>query len=226
MVEVGGASNDYDQGSLEVDGEGIDEEDDDDSDDDDTLVIDSFLRGEYDYEISDDAPCPHPNLTPASVVSNALRALRKLDDPTPSHGAAVFQRFLLPLSRRERWGDYHGGGSAAEEQDDPWRAQVMRAALTPHLLARQIRASRDFACLLDWSELDVTDGMYGTERDRFVGVPSVAFVNAALYFEPKGRVEPALVQFVLRRLAGGVWLIDTARRCSPMDRIGADRSSL
>jgi hypothetical protein len=198
-----------------------------DEDDDDELIIDSFLRGEYDYEISDDAPCPHPDLTPANVVWKALRALRKLDDPTPSHGAAVFQRFLLPLSRRERWGDYHRGSAVeGHDQDDPWRMQVMRAALTPHLLARQIRSSRDFACLLDWSELDVTDGTYGIERDRFVGVPSLAFVNAALYFEPKGRVEPALVQFVLRRVAGGVWLIDTARLHANMDQIGTAGSSL
>jgi hypothetical protein len=197
--------------------------DDDEDDDDDDELIDSFLRGEYDYEISDSAPCPHPDLAPASVVRDSLNALRKLDDPTPSHGAAVFHRFLLPLSRRERWGDFAAFSSSSSSsssssgarrdggEDDPWRVQVMQGALTPHLLARQIRASADFSCLLDWTTVDVTDGTYGL-RDSLVGVPSMAFVNAALHFEP-GRVEPVLVQFVLRRV-GGVWLIDTARRSS------------
>lgn len=76
------------------------------------------------------------------------------------------------------------------------------------MLARRIRASEIFSGLLDWSKLDVTEGAYAGEKD-LIGVPSVAFVNAALYFEDG--MEPTLIQFSLRRI-GGVWLIDTARK--------------
>jgi hypothetical protein len=60
---------------------------------------------------------------------------------------------------------------------------------------------------LDWQRLDVTEGAYSTEE--LVGVPSIAFVNAALYFAADGIV-PSLIQFTLRKHAG-VWFIDTAR---------------
>lgn len=74
------------------------------------------------------------------------------------------------------------------------------------MLAQRIRASA-FSVLLDWTKLDVTDG-YSMEEKELIGVPSLSFVNAALFFGDG--VEPCLVQFTLRRF-GGVWLIDTAR---------------
>lgn len=171
------------------------------------LAIDSFLRGEYDRPFAEDAMAPHPGLTPGAMVEAALRSLRKLDDPEPSHGAAVFLRFCAPLSRGERW----GGGTTM----DPWK-NVLRGALTPTMLARRLRAS-DFSVLLDWTKLDVTDG-YSLKKD-LIGLPTVAFVNAALYF---GEPEPTagfgtsgtsvvIVQFRLRRI-GGVWLIESASR--------------
>jgi hypothetical protein len=79
------------------------------------------------------------------------------------------------------------------------------------MLARRIRAS-EFSGLLDWTSLDVTEGAYSVQKD-LVGLPSIAFVNAALYFSDG--VEPSLIQFTLRRV-GGVWLIDTARQ-NPKD---------
>jgi hypothetical protein len=168
-------------------------------------AIDSFLRGEYDRPYAEDAMAPHPFLTPGTTVEAALRSLRKLDDPEPSHGAAVFLRFCAPLSRGERW----GGGTTM----DPWK-NVLRGGLTPTMLARRLRAS-DFSVLLDWNKLDVTDG-YSLKKD-LIGLPTVAFVNAALYF---GETEPGvgigggsvvIVQFRLRRI-GGVWLIESASR--------------
>jgi hypothetical protein len=219
-----------------------DQEEHDDADDKlDDQLIDSFLRGDYDYEISDDAPSPHPGLMPANLVRECLRSLRSLHDPTPSHGAAVLQRFLLPLSRRERWGDFAAARSATasvsssftasdgDNDDDPWRTQIMRAALTPHLLARQIRSSSAFGCLLDWTEMDVmeSDGPDGQHdrRDWMVGgtatataTPSVAHVDAVLRLEDRDANEKkradedaVRIRFTLRRI-GGVWLIDTARR--------------
>ena len=163
-------------------------------------AIDSFLRGDYDRQFSDDAPSPSPELSPGSAVEMALRALRDLDEPDMSHGAAVFQRFCLPLRRGERWGDSSRAGR------DPWK-EVLRGALTPSMLARRLRAS-EFSSLLDWTKLDVTEGAYSMERD-LVGVPSIAFVNVALHFGEG--IEPSLIQFTLKRM-GGAWLIDTARR--------------
>jgi hypothetical protein len=209
-------------------------------------AIDSFLRGEYDRPYAEDAMAPHPFLTPGTTVEAALRSLRKLDDPEPSHGAAVFLRFCAPLSRGERWGggttveaalrslrklddpepshgaavflrfcaplsrgERWGGGTTM----DPWK-NVLRGGLTPTMLARRLRAS-DFSVLLDWNKLDVTDG-YSLKKD-LIGLPTVAFVNAALYF---GETEPGvgigggsvvIVQFRLRRI-GGVWLIESASR--------------
>jgi len=52
----------------------------------------------------------------------------------------------------------------------------------------------------------VTDGC-SMQKD-LIGVPSIAFVNAALFFGDG--LEPCIVQFTLRRF-GGVWLIDSAR---------------
>lgn len=163
--------------------------------------IDSFLRGEYNRPFADDAAAPLPGLTPGSTVEQALRSLRQLNDPEPSHGAAVLLRFCAPLSRGERWGASPSSGR------DQWK-EILRGAITPTMLARRIRASEIFSGLLDWSKLDVTEGAYAGEKD-LIGVPSVAFVNAALYFEDG--MEPTLIQFSLRRI-GGVWLIDTARK--------------
>lgn len=162
-------------------------------------AIDSFLRGDYNLQFADDAPAPHPGLSPGSTIETCLRSLRQLDSPGASHGAAVLMRFCVPLSRGERWGDSTRAGR------DPWK-EILRGALTPSILARRIRAS-EYSGLLDWNNLDVTEGAYSLEKD-LVGLPSIAFVNVALFFGDG--IEPSLIQFTLRRV-GGVWLIDTAR---------------
>jgi len=166
-------------------------------------AIDSFLRGDYAYQFSESAPSPDPSLSPGETVELALRALRNLDQPEPAHGAAVLMRFCIPLSRAEKWSDRMGG--------DPWK-EVLRSSLTPEMFAKRIRSS-PFSALLDWSKLDVTEGTsYSSESSSvsMVGTPSLAFVNVALYFG--NGVEPALIQFTLRRANGGAWMIDTARR--------------
>jgi hypothetical protein len=162
-------------------------------------AIDSFLRGDYNLQFADDAPAPHPGLSPGSTIETSLRSLRQLDSPGVSHGSAVLMRFCVSLSRGERWGDATRAGR------DPWK-EILRGALTPSMLARRIRAS-EFSGLLDWTSLDVTEGAYLLEKD-LVGLPSIAFVNVALFFGDG--IEPYLIQFTLRRV-GGVWLIDTAR---------------
>lgn len=156
--------------------------------------IDSFLRGDYDGTFSDDAASPLPQLSPRETVENAVNSLRNLDNP---EGAAILLRFCAPLSRGERWGSI---------RDDNWK-EILRGSVTPTMLARRIRASPDFSCMLDFQKLDVTDGTRtGKDLD---GLPSIAFVNAALYFEDE--VEPSLLTFQLKLFAG-VWLIHTIRK--------------
>jgi hypothetical protein len=175
--------------------------------------IDSFLRGDYDRPFGDDAPAPLPSFTPQTTVEAALQSLRKLHEPEPFHGAAVLQRFLVPLNRRERWGDSSSSRGARDSEDASagsaaWK-EILRGAITPAMLGRRLRAS-PFCCLLDWERLDVSEGAYSVQRDDGIemGLPSsVAFVNAALYFGDG--IEPILVQFQLRKIHS-VWLIDSA----------------
>ena len=161
--------------------------------------IDSFLSGEYDRPFSEDAAAPHPELSPGETIEYALHALRDLDVPEVSHGAAVFSRFLAPMGRLERW-----GGSVSGKMS-PWK-EILRGSLTPTMLARRIRASEEFSVLLDWDTADVTEGLAVPEPNQVVG-STVAFVNAALFFR-KG-VEPSMVQFTLWKVSG-VWLIHEA----------------
>ena len=159
--------------------------------------IDAFLRGEYESEIPPNAPAPNPMLSPSDTIELSLRGLRKFNESNPSH-AAVFRRFLAPLSRSERWGMSH--------KKDPWK-QVLRGALTPTMLARRIRASA-FSVLLDWESLSVTEGYFVPQsRTELLSGNTVAFVNAALFFGDG--IEPSIVQFRLRKV-GGAWLIDDA----------------
>ena len=160
--------------------------------------IDSFLRGEYDRPFSEDAAAPHPELAPSETIENALYALRKLDIPEISHGAAVFARFLTPLSRSDRWGGSVSGALSS------WK-EIIRGSLTPTMLARRIRASEEFSVLLDWERIDVTEGLAVPGTNEILG--GVAFVNAALFF--RSGAEPSIVQFTLRKISG-VWLIDSA----------------
>jgi len=160
--------------------------------------IDSFLRGEYDRPFSEDAAAPHPELSPSETIKNALYALRELDIPEISHGAAVFARFLTPLSRSERWGGSVSGALSS------WK-EIIRGSLTPTMLARRIRASEEFSVLLDWESIDVTEGLAVPGTNEILG--GVAFVNAALFF--RSGTEPSIVQVTLRKISG-VWLIDSA----------------
>lgn len=168
-------------------------------------AIDSFLRGDYNLKLDntdDGQPLhPPPGLGPGEVVSMAVRSLRGQNLPSQTHGAAVFLRFCLPLRRSERWGDQ------AASSVDPWK-EVLRGGLTANTLIRRIRAS-DFAGLLDWNRMDVTEGAF-TSDQNLVGLPSIAHVNAALFFEENS--EPCLFQFKLQRVGGGAWMIDTIRR--------------
>jgi len=144
---------------------------------------------------------PNPEWSPGMNIEVALRSLRQLEPSKPDFGSAVFLRFCLPLSRAERWGDSRTSGR------DPWK-EILRGSLMPSMFSSRLRAS-DFSILLDWDRLDVTEGAYSS-TEEYTGVPNVAFVNAALYFDADG-VAPSIIQFTLQRKAG-VWLIDTARR--------------
>ena len=160
--------------------------------------IDSFLEGDYSQPFADDAPAPHPGLTPSETLECALRSLRRMDEPYDSHGAAVFMRFCMPLTNSERWG--------LSSELDPWKT-ILRGALSPNMLARQLRASSAFATLLDWTRIDVSEGFAIPSERLELGVgTTLAFVNAALYFEEG---EPSIIQFNLRKI-GGAWLIDDA----------------
>ncbi|KAL7483566.1 hypothetical protein ACHAW6_009199 [Cyclotella cf. meneghiniana] len=158
-------------------------------------AIDSFLAGDYAHPFSPDAAAPHPLLTAGETVDVSLRALRQLNEPYPSHGAAVFLRFCMPLTRGERW----GGG-------DPWK-DLLRSSLTPSMLARNLRASPLFSCLLDWTSLDVTEGVSNPMPSYFItGLQSdVTYVNAGLFFEAGS---PTIAHFVLKKI-GTTWFIDS-----------------
>ena len=160
--------------------------------------IDSFLDGEYSQPFEDDAAAPHPGLAPSETLDCALRSLRRMNEPYECHGAAVFMRFCVPLANSERWGLSNDLG--------PWKA-ILRGALSPNMLARQLRASSSFASLLDWKRLDVSDGFAIPSNRLELGVgKTLAFVTAALYFECG---EPSIIQFTLRKI-GGAWMIDDA----------------
>ena len=157
--------------------------------------IDSFLMGEYDRPFAEDAAAPHPGLNPRETVENALYALRNLDVPEVSHGAAVFLSFCAPLSRSDRW-----GGSVSGKRSE-WK-EMMRGALTPTMTSRRIRTSEQFSVLLDWERMDTTDGFSPEHR---MG-STVAFVNCSLFF---GMGDPVIIQLSLLRI-NEVWLIDSA----------------
>ncbi|KAL3780567.1 hypothetical protein HJC23_004159 [Cyclotella cryptica] len=157
--------------------------------------IDSFLAGDYAHPFSPDAAAPHPLLTAGETVDVSLRALRQLNDPYPFHGAAVFLRFCMPLTRGERW----GGG-------DPWK-DLLRSSLTPSMLARNLRASPLFSCLLDWTSLDVTEGVSNPNHTYFItgSQNDITYVNAGLFFEAGS---PTIAHFVLKKM-GTTWFIDS-----------------
>ena len=167
---------------------------------DEDYAIDSFLRGEYDRPFSDEAPAPLPKHKPSEIVEIALRALRDLDIPTSDHGAAVFMRFCAPLSRFDRWGGNIRGAIS------PWKS-IMRGSLTPTMLSRRLVASDEFSVLLDWEQLDVTEGTKAIPNEMLGYESTIAFVNAAL-FVGDGK-EPSMCQFTLK-MFNGLWLIDSA----------------
>ena len=202
--------------------------------------IDSFLRGDYDRTFAEDAASPLPGLSPGDTVDAALRSLRNLDKPEPSHGAAVLLRFCVELGRGERWGTEHNGNISDETpgeatQNMPRRRnksrgdtlkfsstwkELLRGALTPTMLARRLRASEEFSGLLDWVELEVSeDAVNDTRRNEDNNIlrnGNVAFVSAALYFDCNndGKSPPELYQFKLAKMLGGVWLIDSVQQSS------------
>jgi len=157
--------------------------------------IDSFLAGDYAHPFAPDAPAPNPLLSPGKTVDVSLRALRQLNEPFPCHGAAVFMRFCIPLTRAEQLGG-----------NDPWK-NILRCSLTPAMLAANIRASPQFACLLDWDSIDVTEGVSNLNPSGYSlsGFHTVTYVNAGLFFD---HGPPKIVHFVLKNV-GTTWFIDS-----------------
>ena len=174
--------------------------------------IDSFLRGDYDRPFAEDAPAPHPGIVrPGFMLESALKALRALDDPELSHGAAVFLRFCVPLSRSERW----GGSSSA------WK-EILRGALTPNMFARRIEASTDFSILLRWQKMNIVDDLSSTkstanQRKKVKTSAGVGTYTALVNVEfdsreddDKTHADKAMtIQFVIQKY-NGVWLVDDA----------------
>jgi hypothetical protein len=209
--------NDNDKNPTKTQNDTTNNDDNDIIDEEYEYGIDSFLRGEYDRPFADDAAAPLPNHTPSEIVTIACKALRDLDIPTTDHGAAVFMRFCAPLSRGDRWGgnisglsvgtnvgtSVNGGSSISSNS---WKG-IMRGSLTPTMFARRIRASEEFAVLLDWEMLDVTQGTKAVPNEMLGYESTVAFVNAALFFGDG--TTPSMCQFTLKMFSG-VWLIDSA----------------
>ncbi len=165
--------------------------------------IDSFLRGEYERTFSEDAAAPLPGLSPSDTVDAVLRSLRDLDEPEPSHGAAVFLRFCAELGKGDRWG--------TSRSASPMWTELLRGALTPTMLARRIRASEEYSSLLDWKRLEVAsvEGSK-TETAVFRNV-NVACVKASLFFDERSS-SPDVYRFNLAKMLGGVWLIESVQK--------------
>lgn len=164
--------------------------------------IDSFLRGDY-VVLAEDAPAPFPGLSPTQTVDVALRALRDLDEPEASHGAAVLLRFCLPLRKGERWSGVAGDATGAA-----WK-NLLRGSLTPTMLARRLRSSDDFAPLLDWDKLVVEDEKTTEEKVT----SDIAFVTTKLFFNDLSGDLKQLETFCFQvRRFNGVWMIETATK--------------
>ena len=164
--------------------------------------IDSFLRGDYDRTFSDDAAAPLPGLSPSDTIDAALRSLRNLDEPEPSHGAAVFLRFCAELDKAEKWGT---SGSAL-----PMWTELLRGALTPTMLARRIRASEEYCSLLDWKRL-VVEAVEEENKTAVFRNVNVACVEASLFFDESAS-SPDVYRFNLAKMLGGVWLIESVEK--------------
>jgi hypothetical protein len=185
--------------------------------------IDSFLRGEYDRTFSEDAASPLPGLSPSDTVDAALRSLRDLDKPEPSHGAAVFLRFCVELGRGERWGTTIQGSDRrmSSSSSSSWK-ELLRGALTPTMLARRLRASEEFSDLLDWTQLEITERASDTAEKNggdatILQNGNVACVDAALSFDEdssESTLPPEVYRFQLAKMLGGVWLIDSVEQRS------------
>jgi hypothetical protein len=175
--------------------------------------IDSFLQGDYYYydydsdrvegydEDYDTAVAPLPGLSPGATVEQAFQVLRKASNTTkttlkdnyndPSHAAACFLRFCVPLRRRERWSPPPTSNNNINNNSNEnrksnantsaaWK-EILRESLTPTMFIRRLRASPELSILLDWETMDVSDGAI-TGKEEFALEDTVAFVHAAFYF--------------------------------------------
>ena len=169
--------------------------------------IDSFLRGDYDQPFVEDAAAPLPGLSPKETVEASLQALRKVDDPTPSHGAACFLRFVSPLRRGERW------GMAASTSE--WK-ELLRGSLTPTMLAQRLRSSQLFSCLLEWEAMHVVSTESAEDESVAICTVELDVDNEKDAIATNSTTAPnninTTLQIKLRRV-GGVWLIDSIERC-------------
>jgi len=198
--------------------------------------IDSFLRGDYDRPFAEDASAPHPGIIePRQMLEIALKDLRALNDPELNHGAAVFLRFCLPLSRNERWGGGGGGGGGSNHSTISAWKEILRGALTPNMFAKRIEASRDYNILLHWQRMNINQDTSNinhrkkSKSNYFGSSSTTKLVNVQFYLEDRNdddddeeeeedKLEPnkaIIIQFVIQK-HNGVWLIEDAVRLSTL----------
>ena len=171
-----------------------------------------------------------PNDTPGEILDRALRSLRHLDYPTSNHGATVFLKYCLPISKSDQWGAM--SGTATKNNDNEW-TEIIRGSLTSAMLVGRLLTSPNFSILLEWDTLDVTEG-YSVESSSITSSfgSTVAFVSAAMFVSSSSNnsnkyndeqeidknvpsqsfntKQPVMIQFTLRKQLGGTWLIDKA----------------
>ena len=171
-----------------------------------------------------------PNDTPGDILDRALRSLRNLDHPTPNHGATVFLKYCLPISKSDQWGAM--SGTATKNNENEW-TEIIRGSFTSAMLVGRLLTSPNFSILLEWDRLDVTEG-YSVESSSISSSfgSTVAFVSAAMFVTSSNNNynnnydeqevdknipsnsfntnQPVMVQFTLRKQLGGIWLIDKA----------------
>jgi hypothetical protein len=201
------SDNNYDQEEMQSFLEDIEE-----------YNIDSFLRGDYDRPFTEDAPAPHPGIVkPSEMLEAALKALRALDEPELNHGAAVFLRFCVPLSRNERWG---GGRSLSTSTTlssslSEWK-EILRGALTPNMFARRIESSPVFSILLHWQRMSVvpvpTASTQRKNTTKFEFGTSSALVHVQFFIHEDDDIhaqKAIMIQFDIQKY-NGVWMIADA----------------
>jgi len=121
--------------------------------------------------------------TPRDIVDNVMRALRRMDEPSPLHGAAVATQYCSPNNRASELSP----AVFARYLDDPW-----------------------YSILREWDELVYDSDEYGTEAEECTvedGSGACRQVEIEALVRREGEESFTMVSWQLA-MYDGQWLID------------------